>query len=63
MIEHFAPEVLPRVSLVSNIHDDVAPRVTTCEGRRGLLFVGNYDHLPNREAVSFLISHILPRLR
>jgi len=30
--------------------------------RRGLLFVGNFRHLPNGEAVEFLCKDVLPRL-
>ncbi len=32
------------------------------EERRGMLFVGNFRHLPNREAVEFLCRDILPRM-
>ncbi|MBW8809702.1 MAG: glycosyltransferase, partial [Lysobacter sp.] len=32
------------------------------EHRRGLLFVGNFRHLPNGEAVEFLCKDVLPRL-
>jgi glycosyltransferase involved in cell wall biosynthesis len=32
------------------------------EQRRGLLFVGNFRHLPNGEAVEYLCKDVLPRL-
>ena len=57
------PDSAPRLHLITNIHDDVVPRHTSCTGREGLLFVGNYNHAPNREAVTFLLVEILPRIR
>eukprot|EP00887_Chlorella_sp_A99_P006817 scaffold2.g6817.t1 len=64
VMEHYVPDSAPRLHLVTNIHDDVDPRRrTTCQGREGLLFVGNYNHAPNREAVAFLLEEILPRIR
>ncbi len=49
---------------VSNVFASIPATVTTsCEGRQGLLFVGNYDHIPNQHAADFLIRHVIPRLR
>ena len=45
-IRHYRPDA--RVAVLSNIHDlPPAPPTTTCEGRSGLLFVGNMLHFPN----------------
>ena len=32
------------------------------EQRRGMYFVGNFRHLPNREAVEYLVNDVLPQL-
>lgn len=49
------------VHVVSNIHTpDVGPM--PCEARAGALFVGSFEHPPNREAVHHLISDILPEV-
>jgi glycosyltransferase involved in cell wall biosynthesis len=51
-----------RVRIVSNIHaihPDPAPMV----GRRDLLFVGNYVHMPNRDAAQHFVVDIWPRVR
>lgn len=34
--------------MLSNIHDVPQPPKAQCEGRAGLLFVGNMNHDPNR---------------
>ena len=39
------------------------PPHTHTQGRQGLVFVGNYAHAPNREAVVFLLKKVLPRVR
>jgi GT2 family glycosyltransferase/glycosyltransferase involved in cell wall biosynthesis len=57
-------KILPqaRVDLLSNIHD-----VHGCEnphaGRRDLVFIGGYSHPPNSDAIHWIASEILPRLR
>ena len=50
------------LSVLSNIHDVVAAHrdFTRTEG---LLFVGGYQHHPNREAVDWLCHDIMPLLR
>lgn len=66
VIKHYLPEAAGKVHLVSNIHDVPAALEhagAPCAARHGLLFVGNYNHKPNADAVAFLISHVLPRLR
>jgi glycosyltransferase involved in cell wall biosynthesis len=47
--------------VVSNIHkiDDAAYRIGFAK-RRDVIFVGNYAHLPNRDAVRWLKKEILP---
>lgn len=50
------------VRVLSDIHDvfgSPAPRV----GRGGLLFLGNFRHTPNVDAVRWLLTEIMPRLR
>lgn len=51
-----------KISLVSNIHRTF-PSETGFAARRGLLFVGGYQHPPNVDAVMFLLDEIMPRLR
>lgn len=51
-----------RVRVISNIHTihaDVAPFA----GRRDLLFVGNYVHMPNRDAAQHFVADIWPLVR
>ena len=42
--------------------DDVERSAVPLEQRRGMLFVGNFRHLPNREAVEHLCNNVLPLL-
>jgi glycosyltransferase involved in cell wall biosynthesis len=42
--------------------ETIAPSVLPFEARRGMVFVGNFRHPPNVEAVSYLRDEILPRL-
>jgi GT2 family glycosyltransferase/glycosyltransferase involved in cell wall biosynthesis len=50
------------VEVVSNIHEASAATPGP-EARRGLLFVGGFRHTPNIDAVRWLITDILPRVR
>jgi GT2 family glycosyltransferase len=50
------------VEVVSNVHD-VAATIPGPEGRAGLLFVGGFRHTPNIDAVHWLVTQILPRVR
>ncbi|HVE55036.1 MAG TPA: glycosyltransferase, partial [Ramlibacter sp.] len=50
------------VEVVSNIHD-VAAATPGPEGRTGLLFVGGFRHPPNVDAVRWLVTEIMPRVR
>jgi GT2 family glycosyltransferase len=48
-----------RVWVVPNIHPDEPPG-PPFGLRRGLVFVGSYPHLPNRDAAHFLVEEVLP---
>jgi glycosyltransferase involved in cell wall biosynthesis len=50
-----------RVFTLPLVHDVERSRVPL-EDRRGMVFVGNFRHLPNGEAVEFLCRDILPLL-
>jgi GT2 family glycosyltransferase/glycosyltransferase involved in cell wall biosynthesis len=50
-----------RVFTLPLVHDVERSRVPL-EDRRGMVFVGNFRHLPNGEAVEFLCQDILPLL-
>eukprot|EP00200_Dunaliella_tertiolecta_P006567 CAMPEP_0202347168 /NCGR_PEP_ID=MMETSP1126-20121109/5648_1 /ASSEMBLY_ACC=CAM_ASM_000457 /TAXON_ID=3047 /ORGANISM="Dunaliella tertiolecta, Strain CCMP1320" /LENGTH=811 /DNA_ID=CAMNT_0048938685 /DNA_START=361 /DNA_END=2797 /DNA_ORIENTATION=- len=47
------------VHIVSNIYEPQG-QWFKCEGRRGVLFVGNMAHEPNRQAITFFVDSILP---
>jgi len=49
-----------RVDVVPNVHEERSSAVPPRAGRRGLLFVGNYKHGPNVDAVRHLIAEIMP---
>jgi glycosyltransferase involved in cell wall biosynthesis len=42
--------------------EDVPRSTQPLDTRRGMVFVGNFRHLPNREAVEYLCRDILPQL-
>jgi glycosyltransferase involved in cell wall biosynthesis len=48
--------------VVPNIHRD-EPAGLPFEQREGILFVGNYSHQPNRDAVRWMVEEILPLVR
>jgi O-antigen biosynthesis protein len=50
------------VAVVPNVHR-AEPPGPPHDAREGLLFVGNYAHDPNRDAVDWLVGEILPRVR
>ena len=50
------------VAVVPNVHRDEPPGLPF-EQREGILFVGNYAHLPNRDAARWLVEEILPLVR
>lgn len=59
VIKHYRPSA--QVLVVSNIHN-IRPTTTTCEQRSGLLFVGNFNHKPNNQALNWFVSEVFPRL-
>lgn len=50
------------VAVVPNVHR-AEPAGPPYDAREGLLFVGNYAHDPNRDAVDWLVGEILPLIR
>ncbi|MEU6641406.1 glycosyltransferase [Saccharomonospora sp. NPDC046836] len=57
-------ELVPaaEVDVLSNVHDAaVMPAIP--HGRAGVLFVGSFDHIPNRDAARWLAEDIMPRVR
>lgn len=50
------------VAIVPTIHDPV-PVVAPLQARRGLLFVGNFAHPPNVDAVTHLCTELMPAIR
>ncbi|AUI70198.1 glycosyltransferase [Beggiatoa leptomitoformis] len=50
-------------SLVPNIHLPVPPAPTSYAERDGLVFIGNYNHQPNEDAVYYFIEHVLPKVQ
>ncbi|MGH3694695.1 MAG: glycosyltransferase [Pseudonocardiaceae bacterium] len=57
LLRSLVPEADVRV--LSNVHH-AAGDVPGPEGRAGLLFVGSFDHLPNRDAVRWMAHEVLP---
>lgn len=50
--------------VVSNIHNiEASSYLKSFSDRKDIIFVGNYAHLPNKDAVRWFIKEILPRLR
>jgi hypothetical protein len=54
----------PKIVRISNIHADLDLELTPLpfEKRDGCVFVGNWNHLPNRDAVLWFAKEILPLL-
>jgi GT2 family glycosyltransferase len=57
LLRSLVPEADVRV--LSNVHHP-ANEVPGPQGRTGLLFVGGFDHLPNRDAVRWMARDVLP---
>ncbi|MGH3845045.1 MAG: glycosyltransferase [Pseudonocardiaceae bacterium] len=57
LLRHLVPEA--DVRLLSNLHE-AAIEVPGPQGRAGLLFVGSFDHLPNRDAARWMAHEVLP---
>ncbi len=52
----------PRVSVVRDTQEPFTGPIRQDE-RKGILFVGNFWHRPNRDAIEFLMSDIVPRIQ
>ncbi|PRX47845.1 GT2 family glycosyltransferase [Prauserella shujinwangii] len=50
------------VRVLSNIHDTELSS-SDVGGRSGILFVGGFDHIPNRDAADWLAGEIMPLIR
>jgi len=48
--------------ILSMIHQPLS-EVADFEARRGLLFVGGFEHRPNQDGVEWFVSRILPKIR
>jgi len=59
-LEREAP--MANVSVIPNIHK-LHERGKTFEEREGLLFIGNFGHRPNKDAVHYLMHKIYPLIR
>ena len=46
----------PAIAVIANAHESAAPTAAPFEGRAGVVFVGNFNHLPNRDAVLFFAN-------
>jgi O-antigen biosynthesis protein len=57
LLRALVPEADVRV--LSNVHYP-ASEVPGPQGRAGLLFVGSFDHLPNRDAIRWMAREVLP---
>jgi glycosyltransferase involved in cell wall biosynthesis len=57
LLRSLVPEADVRV--LSNVHHP-AGEVPGPQGRAGLLFVGSFDHLPNRDAARWMAREVLP---
>jgi len=52
-----------RVVVLPNVHDMRDTDPPGFEGRRGLLFIGNFDHTPNIDGVAWFAREVLPLIR
>jgi GT2 family glycosyltransferase/SAM-dependent methyltransferase len=50
-----------RVVIIPTVHE-VADRVSPANGRKGVLFVGGFEHPPNVDAVTYLVREVMPRV-
>lgn len=51
------------IRVLSNIHTSPDREIPSFHARKGLLFVGAFDHSPNRDAVQLLLTSLLPDIR
>jgi GT2 family glycosyltransferase/glycosyltransferase involved in cell wall biosynthesis len=59
-MQRAAPDV--RIEVVPTIHSPHA-RGKSFDERQGILFLGNFSHTPNRDAVQFFVREVLPLVR
>ena len=52
-----------RVIVVPNVHEVPEAPPAPFAGRRGLLFIANFNHRPNVDAVRWFVREVLPRIR
>ncbi len=52
-----------RIVVLPTVHERRRDQPPGFEGRSGLLFIGNFRHEPNADAVAFLLDEILPLVR
>jgi GT2 family glycosyltransferase len=57
LIASFLPN--SNVSVISNIH---SPALDSQNERRGMVFVGSFDHHPNQEGIEWFLSNVWPTL-
>jgi glycosyltransferase involved in cell wall biosynthesis len=50
----------PPVVVIANAHEPAPLTPAPFGERAGVVFVGNFNHLPNRDAVLFFANHVLP---
>jgi GT2 family glycosyltransferase len=60
ILEQEAPGA--RIEVIPNIHS-LHGRGKEFEERRGLLFIGNFNHKPNGDAVRYFVREVLPIIR
>jgi O-antigen biosynthesis protein len=51
---------IPKVALVPTIHELASEAARYPEKRRGVVFIGGYDHQPNVDAARWLVEEIMP---
>jgi GT2 family glycosyltransferase len=52
----------PQLALTAPDAEELAPSVLPFEERRGIVFIGNFRHPPNVQAVEYLCREVLPRV-
>jgi glycosyltransferase involved in cell wall biosynthesis len=50
-----------KIAILPNIHETYPPK-TLFTQRKAALFIGNFWHQPNEDAVIFFVKHILPKI-
>ncbi|SAK93862.1 type 11 methyltransferase [Caballeronia arationis] len=68
VVSHVELELVKRLMPAANVHRIPIPRLparapTSFEQRRGVVFVGGFAHLPNIDAVKWLVNDIWPLVR